>query len=175
MNSVSTETQSETKEFEEDIAEKYEKSLLAELEELAKNCRRQSHLNEPYAFSPAAVTQDEREDNFERLWSRARTRVDRRLRMMKQKHSSKQDDLYAYDIVSCLRLSSTSTLNPKHNGGGTLTTSDMDTLNDYSWGGIECAAATTTNSSSINGVQKKMKKKKRSNVVPNVKPRRLGE
>lgn len=169
---MATETQSEAKES-EDIAEKYEKRLLAELEELAKNCRRQSYIDDLHAFTPATNTRDKREENFERLWSRARSRVDRRLAKVKKKHSSRQDGLFTDDIVSRPRRSSISPLKSKGNGGETLTTSDMDTLNDYSWGGMECATA--INSRPINRVQKKVKKKKRSNVVPDLKSRPLGE
>ncbi|KAL5962239.1 hypothetical protein TSMEX_010015 [Taenia solium] len=173
MNSVSTETQSETKES-EDVAEKYEKCFLAELEELAKNCRKQGYLDHLHAFNPATVTQDKREENFERLWSRARSRVDRRLAKVKHKHSSGQDGLFTDDIVSRPRHSSTSPMKSKPSGGETLTMSDMDTLNDYSWGGMECAAA--TNSRPINRVQKKKKKKvkKRGNVVPKCEAKAFG-
>ncbi|CUT99152.1 conserved hypothetical protein [Echinococcus multilocularis] len=168
-NSVVTETHSEAIEP-EDIVEKYERRLLAELEELAKNCRRQNYLDDLHTLNPTIATLDMREENFERLWSKARSRVDGRLTKTKQKHSSRLDGLSTGDALSYSCRSNLSTRKSNRSDEETLT-SDLDTLNDYSWRGMECTPAVY--STPIIRVQRKMKKG--NNVVSSVRPRCLGE
>ncbi|VDM15850.1 unnamed protein product [Hydatigera taeniaeformis] len=169
-NSVSTGTQSETKES-QDVVEKYEKRLLAELEKMAKNCRRQNYLDNLQLLNAGISTQNRREENFERLWSRARSRVDRRLAKVKKKHSSTRNSLPTDNSPPSIRHVDTLLLNKNLSDGETLATSDLDTLNDYSWEGIECAA--DTNSRPISRARKKAKRNNKA--VSNLKPRRLGE
>ena len=84
-----------------DTAEDYDKRLLSELEELSKTCGRKYECHENTSTpSPAFGMSDEHEENFRKIWTRAKLKADRQLIKPKRRSHERHYFRFPDDLTS---------------------------------------------------------------------------